>query len=236
MVVCIQLAVFLILLIVAQVPAQNYYKPSITCYTKYDHEQTKSQASNSILSYSYSQAETTQYTTAENELCSNVGCACFSYRTACSSSSMGPHHFAHCTDADRLNGVLKWHRGLTSHAKCDQLRHQPQTYLDLSCCYTDRCNDQQGQITKIVDIQYPAQRHDSHVHPTASHMHFSNKPSQHHDGSIHRTTSYMSVTDKPNQSYDKPLSANNSLSSISFSNWLMFFPLVFCLIVLKQQY
>jgi len=209
MVVSNELVVFFLLLIVSQVSAQNYYAPSITCYTQYEYEETKNQASNSVLGYAFSQAEITHYSTSEGELCSNVGCACFSYRSACSHSSHGPNHYSQCTDTDRHNRVVKWHRGFTSLSKCEQMRQQPQTYADLTCCHTDRCNDQPGKIIKIVDSNIQPQRYNTYVYPTAS---------------------YISEVEK------SPLQTSNALSSVAFSNWIICFALLFRLIIIMQSY
>jgi hypothetical protein len=227
------LLVFFLLLIVSQVSAQYGYKPSITCYMKHEHEETKSQTLNTVLKFSYYQSETTQYGTPEGEPCSNVGCACFSYRSICSYSSPGTNHFSQCTEDDRQNGIIKWHRGWASHFQCEQMRQHPQTYLDLTCCYTDRCNDQPGKITKVVDTQSPIQQQDPYPSQTPQALFIEQKSSQrHHSHVYHSTTSRSPDTYKPSSGYDKSLPPNNSLSINSFSNWMIFFALVCCLLVI----
>ncbi|UJR17460.1 hypothetical protein I4U23_004355 [Adineta vaga] len=197
MVLCNQLAVFFLLFIICQVSTQNYYQTPLTCYTKYEHEETRNQATNDLLNYAYSQAEMTQYTTPEGEQCSSVGCACFSYRSACSHSSYESNHYSQCTETDRQSRVVKWHRGLTSLKKCEEMRRQPQAYLDLTCCATDRCNDQPGKTTKIIN---------------------SNMQIQRNDNSAYRNAPY---TNQPSPSYDQSLQKHNSLSSVSFSSFII---------------
>jgi len=229
------LAVFFLLLIVLQVSAQQGFKPSITCYMKYDHEETKSQTLNTVLGYSYYQSEITQYVTTEGELCSKVGCACFSYRSVCSYTSPGSNHFSQCTDDDRQNGIIKWHRGWASHDQCEQMRYHPQTYIDLTCCYTDRCNDQPGKITKVVDTQLPIQ-HQQHLHHQYAHQTpqpsiTSHKPIQRYYSHVYHptNTSRSPETYKQSPVNDKSLPPYNSFSSNSFSNWMIVFTLIFSL-------
>jgi hypothetical protein len=219
-------------MIVLQVSTQNGFKPSITCYMKYEHEETKSQSLNTVLGYSYYQSEITQYATPEGELCSKVGCACFSYKSICSYSSPGSNHFSQCTDDDRQNRISKWHRGWASHVQCEQMRQHPHTYIDLTCCYTDRCNDQPGKITKVVDTQLPIQYHDTYAHKIQPFT-TSQKPSTRYHSHVHHpTTSRLPNTYTSSPAYDKPLSLNNSLSCSSFSNWIIFFALAFCLLII----
>jgi len=200
---------------------------------KYEHEETKSQTLNTVLSYSYYQSEITQYTTTEGELCSKVGCACFSYRSVCSYSSPGTNHFSQCTDDDRQNRIIKWHRGWASHTQCEQMHQHPQTYLDLTCCYTDRCNDQPGKMTKVVDTQLPIQQYDTYAYQTPQALSISYKPSPRYHSHAHTsTTSRLLDTYKPSPAYDKSLPSNNSFSLNSFSNWMIFFALVFCFLIM----
>ncbi len=217
-----QYILFILVLIVVQASAQHGFKPSITCYMKYEHEETKSQTLNTLLSYSYYQTEITQYATTEGETCSKVGCACFSYRSVCSYSSPGSNHFSQCTDDDRQNGIIKWHRGWASHTQCEQMRQHPQTYLDLTCCYTDRCNDQPGKITKFVDTQLPIQQHDTYAYQTP----------RYHGHTHTSTTSRLLDTYKPSSAYDKSVPPNNSFLPNSFSNWMIFFALIFYFLIM----
>jgi hypothetical protein len=222
--------VFLFLLF-SQTSTQNSFKPSITCYTKYQHEETKSPTLNALLSYSYYQSEITQYATPDGELCSDVGCACFSYRSICSYTCPGPNHFSECTDADRQNRVIKWHRGWTSNTKCEQMRQRSQAYLDLTCCYTDRCNDQPGKVIKIVDSNVPSQLHEPYRHQTPQSLPISHRPSSHYDNYVRLpTTSRLPDTYNPSQTYERSLSRNNSLSLNSFSVWMYAFGLLFSLL------
>jgi hypothetical protein len=229
----IQYILLFLFLIVSQISGQNGFKPSITCYTKYDYEETKSQTSNNILSYSYQEAEITQYGTPDNEMCSNVGCACFSYKSICSYSSPGTNHFSSCTEEDRQNRVIKWHRGWASHDKCEQMRRHPQTYQDLTCCYTDRCNDQPGKITKIVDPQLPVQRNPYYPYQTPQPLYATHKSSPQYNNHVrYPTTTRSSDIYRPISDSDGSLPRGNSLSFNSSSKWITFFALVFCLLII----
>ncbi|CAF1076373.1 unnamed protein product [Adineta ricciae] len=203
MVVSHQLTLCFLLVLFSYVSSQNYYQTPLTCYTKYEHEETRNQASSDVLSYAYSQAEMTQYATPEGEQCATVGCACFSYRAACSHSSYDPNHYSPCTDTDRRNGNVKWHRGLTSLRKCQEMRQHSQKYLDLTCCATDRCNDQPGKVTKLVN---------------------SNTQVQRYDDAAYRNTAYAK---SPSELNDQTLQKHNSLSSISFSTFIICVALIF---------
>jgi len=287
----IQCILFFLLLIVLQILAQHRgFKPSITCYMKYNHEETKSQTSNTLLSYSYHEAEITQFVTPEGEICSKVGCACFSYRGVCSQSSPGANHYSSCKNEDRQNGIIKWHYGWASHDQCEELRKHPNTYLDLTCCYTDRCNDQPGKITKVIDTplpiqqqdiysyqgqysgpdsgqhplptpykpsqhhdtydyqgQYsgpysgqhplpapykPSQHYDTYAYQTPQSLPITQKPSPRYNSHVHHTTtSRLSDAYKPSPTYDRSLPRSGSLSSSSFSIWMIFFALIFCLLI-----
>ncbi|CAF4251155.1 unnamed protein product, partial [Rotaria sp. Silwood2] len=134
-----------------QVLGNNYARDSVTCYTTYDDQETRSRGSNRLLNYSFHEAHTTQYATFEGELCSVVGCACFSYRDACSYLPKAANHLSQCTQEDRQNGSIKWHRGWTSITKCEQMRQQPDKYHNLTCCHTNRCNDQPGKVITLVE-------------------------------------------------------------------------------------
>ena len=246
------LAVFFLLLIVAQVLAQNGFKPSITCYIKYDHEETKSQSLNTLLGYAYHHREVTHYATNEHELCSKVSCACFSYRSVCSSSSPGSNHYSQCTDEDRQNGVIKWHHGWASHDQCEDMRRHPQTYLDLTCCYTDRCNNQPGKITKVVDSEIPVQHqqyinqqpyHQEHIHYQHHYITTSQETSTtsqttttyRHRSHAHRPTTTTRAPEpfKPSPVNDKGLQPLNSLSLNSYSIWMIIVTLTVSLLTMR---
>ena len=190
-------------------------------------------------------------------MCSKVGCACFSYRSVCSHSSPGANHYSQCTDDDRHNGVIKWHRGWASHDQCEQMRRHPQTYLDLTCCYTDRCNDQPGKVTKLVDAQSHGQQlhphylisiiiliSDANRSPQQHHGHGHDpytlqtvppplnqqRPTHRYNSQTYYSTTSRSVgTYRPSAADDKYYSPINSLSMNSLSHWMIFFTLVFAL-------
>jgi len=148
------LFLFIVTCSVLPIYCQSGLKISITCFSRYEHEETRSQTSNQLLSYAYHEAEITSTATHDGIPCSTIGCACFSYRTVCSSNPLARNHYSQCTDDDRRNHVVKWHRGWSSNDECERMRQQSQTYQDLTCCYTDKCNDQPGLVTKLID---PAQ-------------------------------------------------------------------------------
>ena len=151
----IQYALVALFAILWQALCQNTHSQSITCYTKYDSEETRIQPSSMVLSYHYHHTETTQFRTSDNEACAQVGCVCFSYRAVCRAPSDGPNHVSQCNDEDRRQGTIKWHRGWTSNAKCEEMRLQSHVYHNLTCCNTDRCNDQPGKIVKVADPPKP---------------------------------------------------------------------------------
>ncbi|CAF0758284.1 unnamed protein product [Adineta ricciae] len=151
----IRYALVVLFPILSQVLCQNTHSQSITCYTKYDSEETRIQPSSMVLSYHYHHTETSQFRTPDNEACAQVGCVCFSYQAVCRGASDGPNHVSQCNDDDRRHGTIKWHRGWTSNAKCEEMRRQLHVYHNLTCCNTDRCNNQPGKIVKVADPPKP---------------------------------------------------------------------------------
>ena len=234
---------FVAILLVGSYSTQHALKSSITCYTKYDHEETISRTLNVAIGYAYHQLAMTNHMTDEGELCSKVGCVCFSYQSVCSSSSTDMNRVSPCTDDDRQNRTIKWHRGWTSYQKCEQMRSQPQTYMDLTCCDTNRCNDQQGKIKKYVDTnlplpQYPFLPPVVHQYPetttttdtTPVTTTISTRKSRRYSSHVHSSTTTRSFeTDKPNPVNDKALLINSSsLSLCDFVyHWLIFFTFTF---------
>jgi hypothetical protein len=215
MLVFIQFRFFFILLIVSHVSSLYHFKPSITCFKKYEHEETRSEALNITLSRWYSESIITRRSLSEGKLCSTVGCACFSYQRVCSHSSSEYYHFSQCTATDRQNGTIKWHRGVTSNSTCEQMSQLLHIYRNLTCCYTDRCNDQPGKITKIVDTHVLSQLHDTN------------------DSQILQT---LRITHKPIQFDSTSSLSNNSLSFSSFSMWMIFCTVVVFVLVMAQFY
>ena len=197
----IQFALINLLFLISQVSSQNNFKPSITCYVIYESEETRIDKTNAELNSHYYQMETTQYQTPESELCSKVDCACFSYKSACSYSSPGTNHVSKCTDDDRQKRIIKWHRGWTSQARCEAMHQQPQTYSDLTCCFTDRCNNQPGKITKIVEAPVPVQLHELYGYQNPQPLSIVQKPSQKYDTYAHQAPQILSVSHKPPQQY-----------------------------------
>jgi hypothetical protein len=239
---------------------------------KYEHEETRSASSNALLHYSYHESEVTHYTTPEGEKCISGSCAYFSYRKFCSEPAKGSYHFSQCTDADQLDQKIKWYREVTSTAKCEEMRQQPHIYLDSTCCYTDRCNNQpqknikisdtdipnqpytsynhQGPFSpnqahqyegrfafqpvpsRLPDLEYLPQRHEGHVYqPITSRLPHTHRSSQEYHSRVHHpTTTRYSDTYGSSQAYDKSSSSYSVLSN-SFSKWMIFFTLLFCLLV-----
>ncbi|UJR21829.1 hypothetical protein I4U23_024903 [Adineta vaga] len=214
----IQFALVASFVILSQVSSQHQHPQKITCYTQFNSEETRIESSNAVLNYHYHQTTTTQYQTSENEYCSNVGCVCFSYQAVCRTASAGSNHVSQCTDADRHSGTMKWHRGWASIAKCEEMRQQPHTYHNLTCCNTDRCNNQPGKVVKMVNTpklispnelfgdqfeppRYDSdnnplpQRYDSYGHPSPQPMINPYKPQQHN----HDTNDYYP---RPQPQYD----------------------------------
>lgn len=232
---------------------QETFKPSITCYMKYDHEETISRTLNTALSYTYHQSEATHYVTVDGELCSKVGCTCFSYRSVCSHSLPGKNHFSQCTDQDRQNGIINWHRGWSSNQQCQQMRYHPETYMDLTCCDTNRCNDQPGTIKKYVETHLPIPQYPlPYVHqyhettPTTTTTTstipvitttISTRTSRRYSSHVHSsTTTRPSETDKASPANDKALIIGNSVCRCNFiCHWLIFFTLAFSMWILVTK-
>ncbi|CAF3235550.1 unnamed protein product [Rotaria sp. Silwood2] len=147
----------------------------------------------------YQNAVLTIHATEDNMPCSKVGCVCFSYRGVCSHSSRGSNHHGECTDADKHNGIIRWHRGWTSKATCEQMRQQPETYLNLTCCYTDYCNNQPGKVIKFIDIQTPVQVHNSYDPQNLLYSSIPQKPSQQYNDADHQVEQPISTAHKPSQ-------------------------------------
>ncbi|CAF1214412.1 unnamed protein product [Rotaria sordida] len=186
--------------IALQVSTQNQFKESIKCFLRYEHLQHTSQTLNKTLTYTYHQSELTIYRTEENKLCSKVGCACFSYRSVCSHSSRGLNHRAECTNDDKQNGIIQWHRGWTSQAKCEQMRQKPKIYLNLTCCHTDQCNNQPGIIVNIVDRHTPLQiQNTDDDDQTPSSLFITHKPPQQYNNYDHQSSPLLSISHKPSQ-------------------------------------
>ncbi|CAF3562498.1 unnamed protein product [Rotaria sp. Silwood1] len=207
--------------IVHQVLGNNYASDSITCYTTYDDQETRSRGTNKLLNYSFFEAHTTQYTTFEGELCSVVGCVCFSYQDVCSYLPKISNHLSQCTQQDRQNGNIKWHRGWTSIATCEQMRQQSDKYRNLTCCYANRCNDQPGKVITLVETSEPSPLYDSHIHSTKSSTFSTLHPTSFYHNrvdSIKLSTFAESQTIPPS---DKYFSSPPSCSSSFYSNWIL---------------
>jgi hypothetical protein len=123
------------------------------------------------------------------------------------------------------------------------MRYHPQTYLDLTCCYTDRCNDQPGKIIKVVDSQLPIQHqpyqqehhHHHYAHQLPQPSTTPQKPTQRYYSHVQHptTTSRLLETYKPNSVNDKALIPSNSLSLNSFSNWMIVVTLFVALFAMR---
>lgn len=235
------LSIFLLFLL-HSCSTQQTFQSSLTCYTKYDHEETISRPLSTVLSYTYQQKEATHYMTPDGELCSKIGCTCFSYRSVCSFSSPGKNHFSQCTDEDRHNGVIKWHYGWSTIEQCEQMRSHPQTYVDLTCCQMNRCNDQPGKITKYVDTYLPIpspQYHQPYVYQnpettTTEITTTSTKPPRRYVSHVHHSiTTRLPETYKPSPANDRSFSiTTNSSSTQNFISYSMiFFILAFSMFI-----
>ena len=226
------LLLFSVLLsVTAQVPIGQGLRPSITCYTKYQHEETRDSDLNTVINYAYSQSEITHSQTLDGEYCSQVGCACYSYRSACASAPTSGNYFSPCTPEDQQNRAVKWHRGLTSHAKCEQMQQRSDIYQNLTCCYTDRCNDQPGKVTQSVQSRLPLQRYESHFRPTASSpAPVSYPPTRRYENAPRVSVTPLVMSERPREVYEQSTSLNGSPSMNYASNWMKV--LVFGLILM----
>jgi hypothetical protein len=115
---------------------------SIKCYSVYGKQANKTPSSNREGGSSEPVGQSSHSKTPEKESCSAVGCACFSYKTACSPLSSTTTRYSPCNDQDEENKTIKWKWGWTSNSTCEQMRQQPEIYLNLICCHTDLCNNQ----------------------------------------------------------------------------------------------
>ncbi|CAF4014719.1 unnamed protein product [Rotaria sp. Silwood2] len=195
----IQLVFVSFIFIISKVSTEKQFKESIKCYLTYQHVESRSPILNMTLGYAYHQTAITSYTTDANEPCSKVGCACFSYRSVCSHALRGSNHHAECTDDDKQNGIIQWHRGWTSQGKCEQMRQQPETYLNLTCCHTDRCNSQPEKVIKIVDVKTPLPVLNIYDHQTPLPLLNPQEPLQQYNDHDHRTSQSMFISHKPPQ-------------------------------------
>jgi len=147
----IQFTVFLCFLIISQVLTQSGPSSSLTCYRRFRNEELRNQQTSHLLVQQYHNSEITIYSTVENERCSQVGCVCFSYEGVCTQTLPGSNYFSECTDEEKYRGTINWHRGWTSRAKCEEMRQQPRIYINLTCCDTDRCNNQPAPRVAFID-------------------------------------------------------------------------------------
>ncbi|CAF3677474.1 unnamed protein product [Rotaria sp. Silwood1] len=195
----IQYAFILFIFIVSQVSTENQFKQSIKCYQLHEQEDTVIRTLNITVGHAFQKAILTIHATEDNIPCSKVGCVCFSYRGVCSHSSRGSNHFGECTDADKHNRIIQWHRGWSSQATCEQMRQQSETYLNLTCCSTDYCNNQPGKVIKFIDIQTPIQIHNSYDPQNLPYSSIPQKPSQQYNDADHQVEQPMFIPPKPSQ-------------------------------------
>lgn len=205
----------------------------MTCYTKYQHDETKDSDTDMVINYAYSQSEMTHSLTPNGELCSQVGCACYSYRGVCSSTPTAGNQYSPCTQEDQRNQVVKWHRGLTSLAACERMQQQSGTYQDLTCCYTDRCNDQPGKVSQSIKSRLPLQRNQNYFQqPTISSTPVSNTPFRRQEIVSFVSATPIAIRERTTQVYEQPTSRNSSPSMSCTSNWMKVLALAFGLILM----
>ncbi|CAF1147134.1 unnamed protein product [Rotaria magnacalcarata] len=208
----IHLLLFSLILIITQVSTENQFGKPITCYIKFEREETRHPKSNTVIGYGYENAHVTVYETAERESCEKIGCTCFSYKGVCSRLSRGSNHHSRCTSDDISKGTIKWHHGWTSTAKCQQMGQEPQTYLQLTCCHTDRCNNQLENVINYAipqEIDQLPNLHEYQVPESASTI-SENHPAQHYNHYIQESsTSSWHETYKPPQMYNEPRATYN---------------------------
>ncbi|CAF4583024.1 unnamed protein product [Rotaria sp. Silwood1] len=195
----IQYAFILFIFIISQVSTENQFKQSIKCYQLHEQEDTVIRTLNITVGHAFQKATFTIHATEDNIPCSKVGCVCFSYRGVCSHSSRGSNHFGECTDADKHNRIIQWHRGWSSQATCEQMRQQSETYLNLTCCSTDYCNNQPGKVIKFIDIQTPIQIHNSYDPQNLPYSSIPQKPSQQYNDADDQVEQPMFIPPKPSQ-------------------------------------
>ncbi|CAF3365994.1 unnamed protein product [Rotaria socialis] len=202
----IHLLLFSLILIVTQVSTENQFGKPITCYTKFEREETRDPKSNTLLGYGYENAHITVHETAERESCEKVGCTCFSYKGVCSRPLRGSTHHSRCTPDDISKGTIKWHHGWTSAAKCQQMGQEPQTYLQLTCCHTDRCNNQMEQVITYAIPQETVQLPNLHEHqaPESASISENHPPPQYNHYAQESSTPRWHETYKPPQMYNEP--------------------------------
>ena len=237
---------------VTSVCGQNQSPRSITCYMKYHHAENRAENSNAYLGYSYANSQITHYTTIDGQPCEQVGCTCFSYRKACSSAeeeANRPNHYSDCNESDRASRTIKWHRGYSSVAECDEMRRQPSIYTDLTCCAAALCNDQPGKVTNYVkpaDAQPPQA-----LHQNPNHFQHQQQPSlvsptfppRRHEPHSHRSTTTQRQQQQypvynynnqntPRDNFDRARSPPNSAATKLFSLSMQIFALLLAFLLI----
>jgi hypothetical protein len=76
-----------------------------------------------------------QDSSATPGICTNPSCACASYMFQCSNNARS------CSTQQLQNQTIIWNYVLTSNTTCQQLAITPTT-TNITCCYTDLCNNQ----------------------------------------------------------------------------------------------
>jgi hypothetical protein len=77
--------------------------------------------------------------------CGNDTCVCASYEFVCSNNESS------CTIQEQQTRTEKWAWIPVGNTTCQEMLMMPNTYINLTCCYTDYCNKQ--KINKGGRIQ-----------------------------------------------------------------------------------
>lgn len=220
MLVFMHFILFSSILILRQVSAQSQFKESLTCYTKNEREEAKSHKFSMTLSYAYNRAQMTHYVTPGRESCSTVGCACFSFKAACSYPIPGITYYPPCTHEEIQERKVKWRRGWTSRAECEKMLEERYKYNELSCCYTDKCNDQEDTNVYYVDSPdtVPLPSADAHHQDYRYGFESSTPPQWYHNQPVEQQNIPSSVDAyRPHQVYHSEASHSTTTSLPSSS-------------------
>jgi hypothetical protein len=86
-----------------------------------------------------------QDSTVTSGICTDPSCACTSYMFQCSTGNIL------CSTQQQQSQALIWDYGLMSNSTCQQLV-QNSTGMNMTCCYTNLCNNQGMSATSTSVI------------------------------------------------------------------------------------
>ena len=87
-------------------------------------------------------------TSITSNKCNNDTCVCSNYKYACTSGDVS------CTTAEQQAQVQKWVWTVLANTTCQQMLAIPTTYMSVTCCYTNYCNNQNLNIGISIKSSY----------------------------------------------------------------------------------